>query len=272
MAEQTHLLPRLLKSSSDVQAILSVSPIRKAILFIHGYTGDALKTWTDFPTLLPQNPKFSGHDLYFYDYDGLRAPIGSSASLFRQFLEELFSNTATILDDTLPASFRRGATFEYDDVLIVAHSLGAVVTRRALIDATKTDSPWVNRVRLVLYAPAHKGAKVGQLALEAISSFGFLRWFSPAARIVSPLIDELDPEKSDLLMKLHAATVELCNAGKNRHLIARKVIWAEKENVVTNDDFGFDPLGQALRGSTHTSVCKPRAGFREPIACLEECL
>ena len=94
MPEQIHLLSRLLKADSDVRAFFSVNPTGKAILFIHGYTGDALKTWTDFPALLPQNPKFAGHDLFFYGYDGLRAPVGSSASLFRQFLEKLFGNTA----------------------------------------------------------------------------------------------------------------------------------------------------------------------------------
>ena len=272
MPEQTHLLSRLLKADSDVQAVFSVDPARKAILFIHGYTGDALKTWTDFPALLPQNPLFSGHDLFFYGYDGLRAPVGSSASLFRQFLEKLFGNTADILNETLPPSFHREDDFEYDDFLIVAHSLGSVVTRRALIDATKTSCPWVRRVRFVLYAPAHKGAKIGQLALEAVSSFSFLKWFSGAAKIVSPLIDELNPEKSNLLASLQQATLDLCTAGQNVHLVPLKVIWAERENVVLNEDFGNDPLGQAIKGTTHTSVCKPKAGFREPLACLEECL
>lgn len=272
MSEQTHLLSRPLEADSDVQAIFSVNPARKALLFIHGYTGDALKTWTDFPALIPQNPKFTGHDLFFYGYDGLRAPVGSSASLFRQFLEKLLGNTADILNESLRPPFHRAADFEYDDFLIVAHSLGAVVTRRALIDATKTGAAWVRRVRFVLYAPAHKGAKIGQLALEAVSSFGFLKWFSSAAKIVSPLIDELNPEKSDLLEKLQQSTLDLCTAGQNGHLVARKVIWAERENVVLNEDFGNDPLGQAIRGTTHTSVCKPKAGFREPLTCLEECL
>src|SRR5215471_9605979 len=130
MLEQTHLMSRPLQEDSKVQAIFAVRPSRKAILFIHGYTGDALKTWKDFPALLPQNPKFAGHDLLFYGYDGLRAPVGSSASLFRQFLEKLFANTPDISNRSLPPLFHRDATFGYDDLIIVAHSLGAVVTRR----------------------------------------------------------------------------------------------------------------------------------------------
>ncbi|HMP72082.1 MAG TPA: hypothetical protein PKE55_02355 [Kiritimatiellia bacterium] len=272
MPEQTHLLTREFKEDSDVQVAFSVNPARKAILFIHGYSGDALKTWTDFPDLLRQNPKFAGHDLYFYGYDGLRAPIGASASIFRQFLEKLFGNTEGVLNANLPPTFQREAGFQYDDFLIVAHSLGAVVARRVLVDATKKNLSWVHRTRLVLYAPAHMGARIGQLALEAVSSFSFLGWFSGAARIVSPLIDELNPEKSDLLAKLQQATLDLCSEGQNVHLIARKVVWAERENVVSNQDFGNDPLGHAIKGTTHTSVCKPNAGFRAPLACLEECL
>jgi len=223
MSEQTHLLSRPLEADPDVQAVFSLNPARKAILFIHGYTGHAFKTWTDFPALLPQNPKIKGHDLFFYGYDGLRAPVGSSASLFRQFLEKLFGNTGNLLSESLRSRFGRPADFEYDDLLIVAHSLGAVVTRRALVDATKMGHQWVRRVRFVLYAPAHKGAKVGQLALEAIGSFSFLKWFPSAAKIVSPLIDELNPEKSDLLDRLQQTTLELCAAGQNGHLVARKV-------------------------------------------------
>jgi hypothetical protein len=82
----------------------------------------------------------------------------------------------------------------------------------------------------------------------------------------------MDPQKSKVLEKLHQETVDLCAKGDNKHLIARKVVWAEVENIVVNEDFGSDPLGIAIKGTTHMSVCKPKRGFRDPLDCLEECL
>ena len=73
---QSHLPARRLGSSSkpdkDVQAILALQPQRKAVLFIHGFSGDALGTWSDFPVLMPGRASCAGRDLFFYGYDGLR--------------------------------------------------------------------------------------------------------------------------------------------------------------------------------------------------------
>ena len=67
---QTHFAGRHLKTAtptdSTVEAILSVRPDNHAVLFIHGFHGDATKTWTDFQNLLPASPKCSGRDLFFY--------------------------------------------------------------------------------------------------------------------------------------------------------------------------------------------------------------
>ncbi|HXH73278.1 MAG TPA: hypothetical protein VNI58_10730, partial [Mariprofundaceae bacterium] len=86
---QTHLSIRSLigdrRPDKDVQALFAVNPNRKAILFIHGYSGD-IGTWSDFNLLIPGNEYFSGYDVYFYLYDGIRAELYASAALFRDFL------------------------------------------------------------------------------------------------------------------------------------------------------------------------------------------
>jgi len=54
---QTHFTLRTLKGANkpdkDVQVLFAAMPNRKAVLFIHGFSGDAIKTWADFPELLP---------------------------------------------------------------------------------------------------------------------------------------------------------------------------------------------------------------------------
>ncbi len=272
---QTHLAPRILKGTAkpdkDVQVLFAVQPDRKAVLFIHGFTGDAIETWSDFHQLLPECPNSRCRDLFFYGYDGLRADMTASAALFRDFLGRLFSKTARFVNDNLPQDAKRAADFAYDELVIVAHSLGAVITRRALLDATRLGAGWVTKTKLVLFAPAHKGASVAKLALEVASSFRFLGLFGIGARFVSPLIDQLEPDSPDL-KKLLEETEKACQGGANRHLIARKVVIAEYEKIVRNETFADDPPPDTIPDTDHLSVCKPKGGFQKPLEHLEACL
>lgn len=272
---QTHLALRTLKGTQkpdkDVQVLFAAQPNRKALLFIHGFSGDAIKTWSDFHELLPGRPKCTYRDIIFYGYDGLRADMYASASIFRAFLDRLFGTTKLFLADNLPPSAQRADDFAYDELVIVAHSLGAVISRRALLDATRKKSDWVSRTKLVLYAPAHKGARVADLALEAASSFPFLKLFGIGARFESPLIDQLKPESrslTELLEDTETATRE----GANTHLVASKVVIAEYEKIVQNESFGNDPPPDTIPETTHTSVCKPKKDFLQPLTLLEACL
>jgi alpha-beta hydrolase superfamily lysophospholipase len=197
--------------------------------------------------------------------------MNASASIFRAFLDRFFGKTNEFLAKNLPPSAHRADDFRYDELVIIAHSLGAVISRRALIDATKNNSDWVSRTKLILYAPAHKGAKVAELALEVASSFTFLKLFGALARFKSPLIDELkrdSPTLKSLLEDTQAAT----KGGANKHLTARKIVIAEYENIVENETFGDDPPPDAIPDTTHTSVCKPTQSFLRPLTLLEDCL
>ncbi len=272
---QTHLAMRTLRGSQkpdrDVQVLFAVQPSRKALLFIHGFNGNAIKTWSDFHELLPECSTCSGHDVFFYGYDGLRAEMNASAATFRVFLNRIFEETNRLLTDNLPQSAQREDDFRYDELLVVAHSLGAVISRRALLDATREHSDWVAKTRLVLYAPAHKGARVADLALEAVSSFWFLKLFATGARFKSPLIEELRQE-SPWLKKLLEDTQTATKDRANRHLVAKRVIIAEYEKIVVNETFGDDPPPHTIPDTTHTTVCKPTRDFRQPLTHLEACL
>jgi alpha-beta hydrolase superfamily lysophospholipase len=272
---QTHLALRTLKGTQkpdrDVQVLFAVQPNQKAVLFIHGFSGDAIKTWSDFHELLPNCVHCACRDLIFYGYDGLRAEMHASASIFRGFLNRFFETTKSFLEDNLPLSARRPDDFRYDELTIVAHSLGAVIARRALLDATKSNSAWTDRTKLVLYAPAHKGAKVAVLALEAASSFPFLKLFGVGARFESPLIDQLKPGSQALISLLEETSVATKD-GANPHLVARRVVIAEYEKIVQNESFCIDPPPDTIPETTHTSVCKPRHDFLQPLTLLEGCL
>lgn len=272
---QTHLAIRTLsgtaKPDRQVQALFSTNPNRKAIIFIHGFTGDAIRTWSDFHELLPSHPKCSQTDLFFYGYDGLRAELHASAGILRGFLDRLAGDPAALLAANLPPSAQRPRDFSYTDVVLVAHSLGAVICRRALLDATKNKVSWVSKIKLVLYAPAHMGATAADLAVEAMGSFGFLKLFGIGMRFSSPLIDELKPG-SVVLSQLLQDTLAATQGGSNPHLIAQRVIIAEYEKVVKNLSFASDPPGIPIPDTDHMTVCKPSKLRLQPLELLEQCL
>src|SRR2546426_774080 len=128
---QTHLMPRSLPDwGINSQAYWSIKPNRKAIVFVHGFKGSALSTWLEFPRLLQQMHKCAGCDLIFYGYDGARMRATNSAWLLRKFLKQVVENSRELANQTLPPFLKRPPNFSYDNVIICAHSLGAVVSRQ----------------------------------------------------------------------------------------------------------------------------------------------
>jgi pimeloyl-ACP methyl ester carboxylesterase len=269
---QSHLQPRKLTRNQDVEVYFAFESDGKAILFIHGYSGDAIGTWADFHRMAQNKDPFRGRDLFFYGYDGLRADVYASAALFRVFLERLMIDTSAMISPDLRPGSERHPAFTYDDLIIVAHSLGAVVARRALLDLTRLKAPWLSKVRLVLFAPAHTGASVTNLAKEVLSGLpGAARVVAPIAKFFSPLIAQLEVNSS-VIEALKKETEDYCRAGEGDHLIARRVITAHRDSIVCPDYFVNDPPPFTIQNTDHVTVCKPKLVFRDPLTHLEECL
>ena len=119
---QTHLRDRALSEYDHARFIASAQPAGSVIIFIHGYGGDCIKTWSDFHRLLPLDSKAAGCDLIFYGYDGLRADLVASAGLFESFLNDLLSRSATLRNASVPISAAQAESFRYNNVLLIGHS------------------------------------------------------------------------------------------------------------------------------------------------------
>ena len=249
----------------DSQALLAVNPTRKAVIFIHGYSGDSLTTWQQFDILLPQETKSSGHDLYFYGYDGLYSDMVASSAIFANFLKSILKTPLLLIGRVLPGSVNRDQQFEYDEVIIVAHSLGAVIARWALLDLHDNETPGLNRFRMILFAPAHRGARVDRLAAAIGSGIPLLGFITTAFRFKSPLVEQLG-EHSVFLEDLQQRTNDAILAvGKQPYLVAHCVCIAEYEKIVTNLKFAQDPPAIAIPKKDHTGLCKPNAAWRLPL-------
>jgi alpha-beta hydrolase superfamily lysophospholipase len=244
------------------EAFWAVRPRRIAIVFLHGFSGESMKTWVDFPSLAVADQRARGVDLLFFGYDGLFTQAGVSSMLFLNFMRALTVTPATIFPNFIGRERWPG----YQHLVLVSHSLGAVIARRAIVDAIRAGDAWPDLARLVLFAPAHNGAYAAGLASSYLSSgqgwsLGGLA--SLLIRYKIPLFEDLKND-STVIQSLKQDTAAEQAKAPRPSLTAHSVTWAQSENVVINAQFLSDPLPTVLQ-TNHSNVCKPNARFREPL-------
>jgi hypothetical protein len=249
------------------KVILSRHKPDALVIFVHGFRGDALETWQDFDQLVITNSRFKHADFVFFGYESYHSNVLAGASFLYDLLNDLErENRAAIASVTNPdiASLK----CEYKRIILVAHSLGAVVCRWAMVRAVEETKNWRSRVRLLLFAPAHTGSELAHLATSAAGGFAWVSLFVQAVKANVPLVRELDPS-SRILIEL----ADRVSKAKNEPCLkASRVIIAEREIVVSNLPFPGDPCPDALRDTDHISVCKPTAARMKPVRYLEDLL
>lgn len=104
----------------------SPQPNEVAIVFVHGFTGDAKGTWGDIPKLLEGQAAFSGWDLWGFGYDTKRTFD----------IRNLWSSDAS-LEEISTMLAGAPELNKYKQLALVAHSMGGLVVQRALV---KSDS------------------------------------------------------------------------------------------------------------------------------------
>jgi len=283
---QTHFPGKDVDAGKLSRAYWAIIPERKAVVFVHGFGGTALGTWSEFPKILNLDPRFAATDLIFYGYDGKSIRANNSAKLLGRFLNGLISKPANVVNNSL--GFReRPSDFSYDLVVIVGHSLGAVVSRRALIDAHRNQESWILRTRLVLFAPAHCGADIIQLVTRAWMAvpncMSFLLLKSPVGwalklflRVLPEIIKlryrvlkDLEPDCQSL-RKLLADSISALQQNNADYLVASPVFHSDRDDIVEPIDFASDPPYRLIEGKTHTQICKPRSTYPQPIDAVAE--
>jgi pimeloyl-ACP methyl ester carboxylesterase len=266
---QHHYHPQELSFGKKTSALWARTPNRRLILFVHGFGGTSTGTWLEFPGLLPASEKARNADIIFYGYDGLKTRAYVSAVELLDVLNRLATTGAGIVNATLPiGAGARPAAFAWDEITIIAHSLGCVVSRLALVLAHRRGDAWVKNVRLIFFAPAHSGANVLKLASEALTGIPGLM---PLAKFRYKVLQDLEPP-SETLKYLREEVQKALPAAT--YLSAKAVFLAGDDSVVDPLPCGggTSPPTFLFAKRSHIEICKPSAAFPDPLTVLEEVL
>ncbi len=260
-----HFMDVPVDAAGESIAYFSRNPDGRLIVFVHGFMGDKFTTWHKMHEELVQEPAAAGCDLVFYGYASVQPQAMASAGLLRRFLQDLVPLTPSVRV-RMPPARQSLAGFSYSKIVIVAHSLGAAITRRALLDLHEIKAAWTDDVSLLLFAPAHCGAQLAELKKELSQQSGS-PWISAISVLFSLKSQAArDLERgSEFIARLKADTDKAIANSAAACLKARKVIFGQKDAVVLVERFCKDPLEDIWHGHNHISVCKASRAFPAPV-------
>ncbi|MDC7999851.1 caspase family protein [Aequorivita todarodis] len=111
-----------------------------AILFVHGFSGDAENTFSEAPKLLMANEEMDGWDMF---------PLGYSGNVVPEMGKNIWACASDIKrnSDFLLTSIKNKFS-KYKRIAIVAHDLGGIVAQQALLELETAD---LDRISHVLF-------------------------------------------------------------------------------------------------------------------------
>ena len=268
---------RRLSDPAPWVAVLSDSHTRRLLVFVHGFRGRSMESWTEFPTSHSIGEWWRESDLLFVGYDSVRETITGVAARLRSELPRFYPN----LPDELVVAGGvplREPSAAYEQLLLIGHSLGGLVVRRALADAAQE---WLDH-RAVNPAASKPALLDAQVRLFSPASAGF----QPAGRLgllkaspgwsginmylrYSSAYSDLQPG-STLLTGTRSRTEQLVwSNGTEFQALRAGILWANPEDVVISERYDTDFVEAVADGTNHRGVCKPSSSYRTPWVFVE---
>lgn len=258
--------------------------VKRLVVFVHGFTGKAVKTWNKFPAAGDAREWWDEADMLFVGYQSLRDDITGVAHRLRRELPRFyplpFADAMYVpligADQGEMISAGRDPDSRYDELYLVGHSLGGLIIRRALCDAAmewdsathKPDevAPGLLDGQVRLFSPASAGMRAAGF-LGTAKAIGWLKAVEPFLCRSSAYTD-LQPG-SAVLTETRARTELLAEAGGYPSLKAR-IVWANPDHVVITERYNSDWGDTSWDSRTHKSVCKPQPeSFEQPWDFVE---
>ncbi|MBT9242047.1 ABC-three component system protein [Vibrio splendidus] len=172
---------------------------RNLILFVHGFTGDVKKTWTNdnsafFPELLLNDATISEHfDIasysYFTELLNLFADTKEKSRRIRDIIwKKTHKKERNLNIDELSnnlSSHIRFSLEQYDNIYIVAHSMGGLITKNLIKNEINLNNHTKIKLFLSLAVP-HQGASMSVLG-SIISSNLQISNLNPVEKFINEL-------------------------------------------------------------------------------------
>jgi hypothetical protein len=261
-----------------------------AIVFVHGFFGDAWTTWEEFQSLVDDDHGGSlwpTADLYFYEYRAASNFIAKSAQDLLGFLEAVYPNPNHGLFwspphnrfgivGTNPLLSIRQPPIRYRRLLLVGHSLGSPVLRQVIAGRVRSLRQagqsvdafprWLKEAELYFFAPAHRGFRPSswKALLTQIPGWGkYLGTIPLFWRAYSDV-----QQGSELLSDLRDRTQTLVSQYPTLRALRATSMFGALEDLVEPLDYDDDFELRFVDGVGHTDVCKPRVRFKPPLEFL----
>jgi hypothetical protein len=283
-----------LKRGRNSYALLSLGPsVRRAIMFFHGFTGDSVRTWMNFQGLVDEVPAerdwWAESDLYFYGYHSVCDRIAASAYDFSSLICAIYPRpdpTEFHVEHDLicDGTFLGRRSFDvpssvfhtYDELVLVGHSQGGLVLRKAILDLAKRrmdesdDSgpehsalKSILDARLKLFAPALLGASPSKL-LAVLLRLPVIDSVTNAVLSASGAYGEME-RGSGVLDSIRHQTERFAERYPSAAAFRARVLWGREESFVAMGEYECDLVVQVVEGRDHKTVCKPNSDFLLPL-------
>jgi pimeloyl-ACP methyl ester carboxylesterase len=266
-----------------------IAPTEKAarsVVFVHGFGGDACGTWSHFQMLIDELDEFrdwfSTTDLFFFQYKSVWERVDSSVDRALKFLDAMVprpeeEHFLVVLDPIIseePLETVRlsalPASRVYEEVILVGHSEGGVVIRKAILDADsdkRRDRSFLLGAGIALFAPALFGYKPSGL-LGTLANFPGIGKVVDAFLSATPAYQDLN-DVEGLLKPIQEETERLAEEKAYPASTAR-ILWSRQDHVVSpgrDGKYRYDTRDY-LDGHSHTTLCKPNPNYTDPISLI----
>lgn len=210
-----------------------------AVVFLHGFSGDARNTWGEFPVYLAEEPRLARWDIHSLGY----------SSHLRVDLQGIWSADPGL--DVLALQLRTALSahplHRYRAVAIIAHSMGGLIAQRALLDAEIAEQV----SHLFLFGTPSDGLKK--------AAFG--SWLKPQVRDMA--------KGSPFLSKLRGDWKRLFGTAPPFSL---KVVAGDLDQFVPSESSlsPFPDAVQAVIPGDHLSMVKPSSAAALGVSLVIE--
>lgn len=230
-------------------------------------------TWKDFPKSGRIGQWWQEADMLFVGYESTKENATSVADRLNEELPNFYPAPfapAMCVGDVSA----RDEVEPYEELILVGHSLGGLIIRRALKQAAQewtfspsgTPIPAILDAQMRLFSPASAGFRPAGKA-------GFLRaltgvWGLAELRLrMSSAYWDLQPDSS-LIVETRRETESLF-ARTGLTALQARILWANPDNIVRAEEYSIDPYRRSVHGQTHITVCKPDATYTRPWQFVE---